>query len=302
MKAQLKRTAHMQMSEEDREKRRSSIGGSDAKILMSGDQKAIEGLWKFKRGEAESDDLSDILLVQLGNVTEALNTDWFEFQTGYVVTDEQKKIFHPDAPYIHSTLDGLVRETTESDPLGLLEAKFMMPFGFSIEAAIEKYTPQVQHNMLVNNLQRSWLSIISGAGQWYLAELEADFFYQAALFEAEKDFWDCVKTGRTPGCPEVQIPLVDRIRVVDMSESNEWKSLAFDLLSTKGSVDKHEKAKKAIKKLMPADAGQAKAHGVGLKLSKDGKILMDFDKAKIIEAEAEAVMRIRADLDEKEAA
>src|SRR5262249_48026369 len=48
------------------------IGGSDARIIMGNDEPALQRLWQEKRGEAEPDDLSGNLLVQLGLATEPL--------------------------------------------------------------------------------------------------------------------------------------------------------------------------------------------------------------------------------------
>ena len=53
--------------------RRSFIGGSDARIIMGDDEAALLRLWREKRGEAEPEDLSGNLIVQLGLVTEPLN-------------------------------------------------------------------------------------------------------------------------------------------------------------------------------------------------------------------------------------
>lgn len=282
----LKRTKHLGMSNEERNGRRTSIGGSDAKIIMSGDQKAIEKLWMEKRGEIEPEDLSDILIVQLGNVTEALNLDFFEHNTGYVVTNEQEKVFHPEWEHAHSTLDGLVRETEDGPVIGVLEAKFMLPFHWTLEKAIEKHYAQVQHNMMVNGQTRSWLSIICGA-QHYVGPVEADFFYQVALLQAEKDFWECVQTGRTPGVPEVKpnLPVLDEMRIVDMSTNNEWVDLAVTIIENKPIVDKVEKAEKDLKKLIPDDAREASGRGVKVTRSKDGKLRLTVDKKLLPEKE-----------------
>ena len=51
-----------------------------------------------------------------------------------------------------ATLDGIV-EGTEA----VFEAKFMLPWSFSEEAAAEKYMAQVQHNMWVTHLRTSVL-------------------------------------------------------------------------------------------------------------------------------------------------
>ena len=53
--------------------RRYFIGGSDARIIMGDDETALLRLWREKRGEAEPEDLSGNLIVQLGVMTEHLN-------------------------------------------------------------------------------------------------------------------------------------------------------------------------------------------------------------------------------------
>ena len=70
--------------------RRHFIGGSDARIIMGTDEAALLRLWREKRGEAEPEDLSGNLVVQLGIVTEGLNRLWFEHNTGQVVTAVKK--------------------------------------------------------------------------------------------------------------------------------------------------------------------------------------------------------------------
>jgi len=60
-----------------------------------------------------------------------------------------------------ATLDGSVEEIE-----AVFEAKFMLPWSFSEEAAAEKYMAQIQHNMWVTHLRTSVLSIITGSGKW----------------------------------------------------------------------------------------------------------------------------------------
>jgi predicted phage-related endonuclease len=74
--------------------RRSFIGGSDARIIMGSDQAALVRLWREKRGEAEAEDLSGNLIVQLGAVTEELNRSWYERNTGRGVRDVQRRVKH----------------------------------------------------------------------------------------------------------------------------------------------------------------------------------------------------------------
>src|ERR1700674_5703321 len=102
--------------------RRHFIGGSDARIIMGKDEKALLRLWREKRGEEPPLDLSDVLIVQLGLVTEDLNRRWYELNTGHRVSDIQRRAIHRTMPWMAATLDGLVKETG-----AVFEAKFMLP-------------------------------------------------------------------------------------------------------------------------------------------------------------------------------
>ena len=122
--------------------RRNFVGGSDATVIMGRDEAALIRLWREKRGEVESLDLSKNLIVQLGIVTEAVNRHWFERNTGQTLKDVQRRIRHPVLRWMGATLDGVVEGTG-----AVFEAKFMLPWSFSEEGAAEKYMAQLQHNM-----------------------------------------------------------------------------------------------------------------------------------------------------------
>jgi predicted phage-related endonuclease len=78
--------------------RRSFIGGSDARIIMGSDEAALIQLWREKRGEAQPEDLSGNLIVQLGTVTEDLNRAWYERNTGRRVIAAQRHVKHAIIP------------------------------------------------------------------------------------------------------------------------------------------------------------------------------------------------------------
>ena len=59
---------------------------------MGSDEAALLRLWREKRGEAEPEDLSGNLIVQLGSVTEDLNRRWYELNTGQVISDIQRRV------------------------------------------------------------------------------------------------------------------------------------------------------------------------------------------------------------------
>src|ERR1700687_443875 len=99
-----------------------TIGGSDARIIMGSDEVSLVRLWKEKRGEVEPEDLSGNLIVQLGAVTEDLNRRWYELNSGQVVIDIQRRVRHPAVRWMAATLDGRVEGSG-----GGVEFKFMFP-------------------------------------------------------------------------------------------------------------------------------------------------------------------------------
>jgi predicted phage-related endonuclease len=192
--------------------RRNFIGGSDARTIMNDDEATLLRLWREKRGEVEPEDLSDVLIVQLGTVTEDLNRRWYERNSGCSVTGMQRHIRHPVIKWMGATLDGLV------EPSGaVFEAKFMLPWTFSEEAAAEKHMAQLQHNMWVTASRTAVLSIITGGGKWVKMTIPADPLYQHLPPTAEKKFWRCVESGETPLLFGVEPPRpwVEAIRIVD---------------------------------------------------------------------------------------
>jgi YqaJ-like viral recombinase domain len=253
--------------------RRQFIGGSDARIIMSPEEAALIRLWREKRGEAESEDLSGNLIAQLGVATEALNRTWYERNTGWVVTDVQRWVRHPVHRYLAATLDGFVNDLD-----AVFEAKFMLPWSFSEEAAAEKHMAQLQHNMWVTNARSAALSIITGGGKWIEMTVPADALYQHFLITAERRFWRCVQTGETPRPYGIEPPRprVEAVRVVDMSGSNSWAEFAGVFCATRSAFIDHERAKAELKALMPEDAKEATGHGVRAKRSKSGAVSFDL--------------------------
>jgi predicted phage-related endonuclease len=261
-----------------RSDRRAFIGGSDARIIMGDDEPNLVRLWREKRGELEPEDLSCNLIVQLGTVTEDLNRRWYERNTGQTIKHAQRRIQHPVNKWMAATLDGLV------DPGGaVFEAKFMLPWTFSEEAAAEKHMAQLQHNMWVANARSSVLSIITGGGKWVEMTIFADPLYQHLLITAEKKFWRCVQNGDTPRLFGIEPPRprLEAVRTVDMSGSNSWAEFAATFRRTRPAYQEHEGAKASLKKLVPEDAKEATGHGLRAKRSKSGAISFDVMETEV---------------------
>jgi hypothetical protein len=252
--------------------RRAFIGGSDARIIMGTHESALIRLWREKRGEGEPEDLSGNLVVQLGAATEELNRSWYERNTGHIVSDVQKRVRHSAIFWMAATLDGIVEQTG-----AVFEAKFMLPWSFSEEAAAEKYMAQLQHNMRVTHLRTSVLSIITGGGKWVEIAIPMDPLYLSVLVSAEKKFWRCVQSGETPHLvnAEPPRPRIEAVRIIDMSSSNSWAEFAALFRRTRPAYLEHERAKSELKGLLPEDAKEAIGHGVRAKRSRSGAISFD---------------------------
>jgi hypothetical protein len=172
-----------------------------------------------------------------------------------------------------ATLDGRVEASG-----AVFEAKFMLPWSFSEEAAVEKHSPQLQHNMWVVAARTAVLSIITGGGKWVEIKVHADPLYQHLILTAERKIWRCVESGETPALFGVDPPKprIEAVRIIDMSSSNAWAEFAAIFARTRPAYLEHEQAKAELKSLVPEDAQQAIGHGVRAKRSKSGAISLDL--------------------------
>jgi predicted phage-related endonuclease len=141
---------------------------------------------------------------------------------------------------------------------------------------LEKYAPQLQHNMWVVAARTAVLSVITGGGKW--VEINADPLYQHLIITAEKKFWQCVENGEPPALFGVDPPKprIEAVRIVDMTSSNAWAEFAAIFSRTREAHLEHEQAKAELKSLMPDDAQQALGHGIRAKRSKSGAISFDL--------------------------
>ena len=171
-----------------------------------------------------------------------------------------------------ATLDGRVEGTG-----AVFEAKFMLPWSFSEEAAAEKHMAQLQHNM--------WVACPDGGalGDHRRRKVGgdqpiADPLYQHLILTAERKFWRCVESGEPPRLFGVEPPRprIEAVRIVDMSRSNAWAEFAGIFRRTREAYLEHEQAKAELKGLMPEDAKEAIGHGVRAKRSKSGAVSFDL--------------------------
>lgn len=262
--------ANLGLSAEDKAIRKNFIGGSDANIIMSGDADKLIRLWREKRGEAEPEDLSDILAVQMGSYTEPFNVAWWEKQSGERVVMRGDTATHAGIPNMRVTLDGITvddfgfRRVFEAKHVGVRQT----------DAEIfERYVPQLTHACLVTGLGEAVLSAFKGNGDWAFFEYVLDADYADALIEAEARFWSCVQSGEPPApLPPPPVPKPKGVKEYSFETHNEWASLAAEFLETILPAQRHEGAKKGLKELVPDDASKAFGHGIIINRDKRGAL------------------------------
>jgi hypothetical protein len=97
--------------------------------------------------------------LQVPTETNRAAPEQLERITGLRISDVRRHVKHSAIPWLAATLSAPV-----------FEAKFMLPWSFSEEAAAEKYMAQLQHNM------------------WVEKTIPMDPLYLSVLVSAEKKF------------------------------------------------------------------------------------------------------------------
>lgn len=234
---------------------------------MSGDAEKIRQLWLEKRGEAVAPDLSGNLAVALGSWTEAFNRQWFERVTGKKIVLAGTVLTCSTYSWRRCTLDGFIE-----DGNAIWEAKHTNAFGRPDEV-LDRYMPQLQHNMALAKADRAFLSVIFGNHKFETFEVAADWLYQLDLLEAEENFWDCVLSGKEPApAAVVPAPRCFGTREICLEGNNAWASAAVDWLANREAAKTHTAAAALIKTLIDDDVSRAFGHGVEAKRSKSGAL------------------------------
>lgn len=250
-----------------RNERIGGIGGSDANIILSGNRDRIISLWREKRGDIQATDLSGSLPVALGCWTEPFNRQWYERLTSQTVESIGLSISCSTYTWRRCTLDGFVVATGS-----IWEAKHTSAFARPDEV-LERYMPQLQHNMAVAKAERAVLSVIFGNHRFEILEVAADWLYQLDLLQAEEEFWNCVLDGNEPvPAPVPPPPRPIGTREVCLDGNNAWASAAADWLENRVAAKRHASACGVIKELVEDDVARAFGHGIEAKRSKAGAI------------------------------
>ena len=257
----------LKLSPERLNARNRGVGGSDANTILSGDPERVLRLWQEKRGEAEPEDLSGRLSVVLGCWTEDFNRQWYEKLSGNRIIDAGAQFTCSEYRWRKCTLDGVVEGSG-----AVFEAKHTNSF-VKAEEVLERYMPQLQHNMAAAKADRAVLSVIFGNAKYEMFEVAADWLYQLDLLNAEKAFWNAVLSGEPPVAVEAPpAPRPIATRELSFEGNNAWAAAAAEWLETSKAEKTHASACKSLKELLDDDVRRAFGHGIEAKRSKAGAV------------------------------
>ena len=235
------------------------IGGTLACVIAHGNHfgRTPYKEWKIFMGEDKPEDLSNRFPVQLGIWTESLNADFFSRRSGLKVarSSEARGLHTSEEGYLVCQPDGLVRGL--QGDLRLFEAKHTSSMS-DMETQIERYYPQLQHNMYVTGSSSSFLSVIFGTKEPEYCEIERDDNWLSQYLPLAADFWRHVVTKTPPSegfpIPKGEIKIVGRLEIgANHPSHNTFHNASMDYLEYKETSKKFEEAKSILKDVAPKD-------------------------------------------------
>ena len=184
--------------EEWLERRRLTIGGSDAGTLLGlNTYSSPYALWAEKTGKVVPEDISDKEAVRVGNDLEQYVADRFMEKTGKKVRKANCFIYNSDFPFAHANIDrDVVGENAG------LECKTTSSWEILQQCREGKYPDtwyaQVTHYMMVTGAERWYLGVLVLGKGFYEFTIERNEDEIRALAAAEEAFWNRVKSNTPP--------------------------------------------------------------------------------------------------------
>ena len=193
--------------------RKNHIGGSDAAACVGmNPYKDNVRLWEEKMGMVLPEDISEKEYVRYGTEAEKYLRELFalDFPEYQVLYDENNMFLNSDLPWMHASLDGELVD--QRGRHGILEIKTTnilqsMQREKWNDRIPDNYYCQILHYLAVTEcdfavlkarLKSEWNGELIIREKHYFierSEVEEDI---KMLVEAERRFWECIKSGRRP--------------------------------------------------------------------------------------------------------
>jgi len=166
--------------------RKQGIGASDVAALLGMSNFASPmSVWTDKLGLAGPEEDNDY--TEFGRRAEPMLTGYFEDRTGLFVTGQQQRAIHPVHTHHRATLDGLVCDHPDGEPLGVVEYKTT---GWGAWDEIpDAYAIQVQWQMHVAEQPHAWFGVLHDR-KFATYEVERDQRVIDMLTATVDEFWN----------------------------------------------------------------------------------------------------------------
>ena len=176
--------------------RKGFLGGSDASAVVNmNPYKSRYSLWAEKLDKIPA--FEGNITTKVGNYLEDFVAKLFEEETGKKVRRDNHSIFNDKYPFAIADVDRVVVGEN-----AILEIKTTnsLPIAKEINKG-EVYGSwwcQVMHYMALTEAKKAYLAVLVNCREFRFFEIERDQAEIDALMEAEKEFWELVKTNTPP--------------------------------------------------------------------------------------------------------
>ena len=243
------------------EKRKHSIGGSDAAAIMGlNPYKGAYALWAEKTGRIQPKDLSEVEAVRLGVDLEDYVAHRFMQKTGLKVRRENSILYNEDIPFAHATVDRLV--VGEDAGLECKTTSALNLKRFKNGEYPPEYYCQCQHYMMVTGKPKWHLAVLVLGRDFLTFEIERDEEDIAALRRAEEAFRRCVEDDVPPATGGTE---ADSEAIAQMYPASDGSAIELfgrermieDYIALGEQKKEIERQQDAIKQQICADLGAA---------------------------------------------
>ena len=176
--------------------RKGYIGGSDAGAVVGlNPYKSAYGLWAEKTGKIP--EFEGNTITRVGSFLEEFVADLFTEETGIKVRRKNRILVNDEYPWACADVDRLIvgekallEIKTTNSPVAMKK--------FRKGEYPEQWYCQMTHYLAVTGLEKAYLAVLIECRDFKIFELERDEDEIAALMNAEKEFWNLVKTDTPP--------------------------------------------------------------------------------------------------------
>jgi putative phage-type endonuclease len=241
------------MDKEQLEKRRATIGSSDAPCIMGiSPYKSAYQLWEEKVfGKEQSTNPA----MKRGNDLEPQARAWFEKKIGLDLPPAC--LIHPNYSWMSANLDGY---NEKKKVLAEIKCTSKANHELAKEGKIpDYYYPQVQHQLEVTGLDNMYYIHFDGY-EGEVVEIARDDKYINNLVKEEKKFWDCVLN--------LEPPELGDLDWINMENDEDWKERALRFKEVDHLLTELEEERDFLRAEFVLFSKGRNAQGCGIKLTK----------------------------------